>query len=102
MAKRDDFKIIAPSSNPHICYIPRNMERKIKYAKDKTGLSMYRILSESAGFALSKRENIQDFKNLLRVYGYKTIGEWAVVLLDEMYEKKDGVIPVPHKKEQEK
>lgn len=99
MAKRDDFKIIAPSSNPHICYIPRSMEKKIKYAKNKTGLSMYRILSESAGFSLSKKENIQDFKELLRAFGYKTIGEWAVVLLEEMYENKDGIIPVPHKKE---
>ena len=99
MAKRPDIKVHAPSSNPHICYIPRDMERKVKYAKDKTGLSLYRILSESAGFSLSSRESIQDFKTLLRAYGYKTIGEWAIVLLNSMYEKKDGKIPVPHQKE---
>lgn len=99
--KRSDIKVHAPYCNPHICYIPREMERKVKYAKDKTGLSLYRILSESAGFSLSSRESIQDFKTLLKEYGYKTVGEWAVVLLEEMCEKKDGVIPKPHKKEKE-
>lgn len=101
MAKRTDIKVNAPSSNPHICYIPRDMERRVKYAKDKTGLSLYRILSESAGFSLSKKENIQRFKDQLKELGYKTIGEWAVVLLEDMYNNKDGVIPAPYSKEKD-
>ena len=99
MAKRTDIKVNAPATNPHICYLPKEMERKIKYAKDKTGLSLYRILSESAGFPLSKKENIQCFKETLRELGYKTIGEWAVVLLEDIYISKDGSIPSPYKKE---
>ena len=71
--KTPDIKVNAPSSNPHICYIPREMERKVKYAKDKTGLSLYRILSESAGFSLSKKENIHRFKDQLKEFGYKNV-----------------------------
>lgn len=102
MKRSDDFKIMAPSTNPHICYIPKRLERKIKYAKDKTGLSVYRILSASAGFPLSNKENIHKFKQQLKELGYKTIGEWAVVLLEDMSNNKDGTIPTPYKKEQDK
>ena len=98
MAKRTDIKVIAPSSNPHICYIPREMERKIKYAKDKTGMSLYRILSASAGFPLSSRGNIQRFKQQLKDLGYKTIGEWAVIVINHMCENR-GAIPSPYQKE---
>ena len=102
MAKRTDIKVNAPATNPHICYLPKEFERKIKYAKDKTGLSLYRILSESAGFSLSRKESIQEFKKTLKEYGYKTIGEWAAVLLEDMYANKDGVIPAPYKKGEKK
>lgn len=98
MAK-NDIKVIAPSSNPHICYIPRSCEEQVKYVKEKTGKSMYRILCESAGVTLSTKEKIKQFKENLRKLGYRNIGEWAVELIDKLYYMKEITeIPKPTKR----
>ena len=102
MGKRNDIKVNAPASTPHVCYIPREYAQKVAYAKKKTGKSLYRILCVSAGESLSTKEDIYKFKNTLRSFGYKTIGEWAVVLLDVIYENHGETIPTPfHKKKED-
>ena len=99
MGKRNDIKVNAPATNPHICYIPREYGQRVTYAKRKTGKSLYRLLCTSIGQSLSTKEDIQKAKELLRTYGYKTIGEWAVVMLDGIVTSAGEEIPVPKKKE---
>lgn len=99
MRTKDNIKVIAPANNPHICYIPRGYEQKIAYIKKHTGQSLYRVLCASAGHALNTKEQIQDFKLHLKKLGYKTIGEWAICLIDTIYETKDfKQIPKPTQK----
>ena len=99
---KDKIKITAPASNPHICYIPKELEQKVKVLKKKTGLSLYRIICTSVGMSLSDKEKIKDCKQKLKELGYKNIGEWVVILINKMYdEKKYENIPEPFKKEKE-
>lgn len=96
---KTDIKVNAPSSNPHICYIPREYEDLVKSVKAQTGKSMYRLLCESAGTTLSTKEKIKQFKAKLKSFGYKNIGEWAVELLDILSESEDITnIPTPKKR----
>ena len=94
--KRDDIKVVAPAKNPHICYIPRSYEARVIRAKDKTHLSMYRMICESAGEVLSEKSKIHSFKKRLRLLGYKTIGEWVTEMIDRICEdEREYVSDIP-------
>ena len=100
MVSPNSIKIVAPANNPHICYIPRGYERTVAFVKRKTGMSMYGIICASAGYRLSSKEKIQEFKRTLKQLGYKTIGEWVTRMLDIMCETEEYThIPKPIKKE---
>jgi hypothetical protein len=97
---KDNIKVVAPANSPHICYIPRGYEKTVAFVKRKTGMSMYRIICASAGFSLSDKGKIQEFKRTLRQLGYKTIGDWVTRMLDIICETEDyRNIPKPIKKE---
>lgn len=98
--KTKDIKVVAPANSPHICYIPKDYDLKIALVKKHSGKSLYRLLCASAGHPLGTKEQIREFKDHLRTLGYKTIGEWAVVMLDTICESGDYKnIPKPTKKE---
>jgi hypothetical protein len=99
MRTKDNIKVVAPANNPHICYIPKAYEQKIAYVKRHTGKSLYRLLCASAGYSLGTKEQIATFKKHLKTLGYKTIGEWAMDMLDIIYNTKDFKdIPQPTQK----
>lgn len=98
--QKDKIKVTAPASNPHICYIPKELEQQVKAIKKKTGMSLYRIICTSVGITLSDKEKIKACKKKLKALGYKTIGEWVAILITKIYESKEYTeIPEPIKKE---
>lgn len=80
------IKISAPRENPHICYISREYETKIRDIKKETGMSLYTLLCNCSGYLLNEKENIKKFKEKVRKNGFKTIGEWAESLIDMLHE----------------
>ena len=80
------IKVSAPAHNPHICYIPEEYKDKIEFLKKASNMSLYRILCLNAGKPLKTTEQIHDFKQDLRKQGYRNIGDWAVKLIDTLYE----------------
>lgn len=99
-SSKDNIKVVAPANSPHICYIPRRYEKTVAFVKRKTGMSLYRIICDSAGYSLSDKDKIQTFKQSLRQLGYKNIGDWVTRMLDIICETEDYQnIPKPVKKE---
>lgn len=100
MSKKDSIKVVAPANSPHICYIPRGYEKTVAFIKRKSGMSLYRIICASAGYSLSDKDKIQQFKQELKKLGYKTIGDWVTHMLDIICKTEDYKnIPKPIKKE---
>lgn len=96
----DKIKVVAPATNPHICYISRELLPKVKAIKENTNRSLYGIICASAGTSLGSKENIHKFKKQLKSYGYKNIGEWVEELIDMMYTSGNyEEIPQPKKRE---
>lgn len=79
------IKIAVPKENPHICYISRDYEQKIKDLKKATGMSFYNLLCTCSGYLLNSKENIRKFKEETRKNGFKNIGEWAESLIDLLH-----------------
>lgn len=80
------IKVCAPAHNPHICYIPNTYKEKIDFLKKSTHMSLYRILCMNAKRPLKTTEQIHEFKQELRKSGYRNIGDWAVEIIDTLYE----------------
>ena len=99
MGNKNIIKVVAPLSNPHICYVPKEYEQKIAYVKKRTKMSLYKLICESAGRSLRTKEEIHKFKTDLKALGYKTIGDWVVCMIDYMYNNGCESIPKPIKKE---
>lgn len=85
----DKIKVSAPRQNPHICYIPKEYKPKIEYIKASTDLSLYQVLCKCSKRDLSTQEKIKSFKKHLKTKGYKTIGDWAVDLIEDLYNNPD-------------
>lgn len=83
----EKIKVVAPRNNPHICYIPKEWASKIQAIKISSGLSLYQILSLNANQPLDTTEHIKEFKKSIQKKGYKTIGDWAVVVINTMYDQ---------------
>ena len=95
----DKIKVVAPASNPHICYISSELSDRVKLVRVKTKKSLYKLICESAGHSLRIKEDIYAFKGRLKKLGYKTIGEWVEEMIIQMCSSEDFVnIPKPKKK----
>lgn len=79
------IKVSAPMVNPHICYISREYNQKIKDIKKETGMSLYNLLCVCSGYSLNSKDIILKFKKRIRKKGFKTIGEWAECLIDMLH-----------------
>lgn len=79
------IKISAPRENPHVCYISREYDQKIKDIKKATGMSLYNLLCTCSGYSLNSKETIKKFKEEVRKKGFKTIGEWAECLIELLH-----------------
>lgn len=96
----DKIKVVAPASNPHICYISRELESKVKSIKENTGKSLYGIICASAEMPLCSKEQIHKFKKHLKELGYRNIGEWVEELVNMLYESgEQRTVPKPTKRE---
>lgn len=84
--KKNKIKISAPRENPHICYIPEDRREAIAKIKEKTGMSLYRVLCTVSHRELRDKDTIHKFKSEVRKKGFKDIGEWATALVDLLYE----------------
>jgi hypothetical protein len=80
------IKVSAPRENPHICYIGREYESKVKEIRKATGMSLYNLLCSCSGYLLNEKENIRNFKEKLRKNGFKNIGDWAECLIDFLFD----------------
>ena len=95
----DKIKIVAPASNPHICYISSELSDRVKLVRARTRKSLYKLICESAGHSLRIKEDIHAFKGRLKKLGYKNIGEWVEEMIIQMCSSGDFVnIPKPKKR----
>lgn len=78
------IKIIAPATNPHICYVSKEFDDKIKYIKNRTKKSLYAIICASAGTPLNTKERIHEFKQRLKDLGWRNIGDWVENMITVM------------------
>lgn len=85
------IKIAAPRENPHICYIGRDYEQKIKDLRKATGMSFYNLLCTCSGYLLNSKENIRKFKEETRKNGFKNIGEWAECLVELLHQSIENI-----------
>jgi hypothetical protein len=85
------IKISAPRENPHICYVGRDYEQKIKDIKKETGMSLYTLLCTCSGYLLNEKESIKNFKDSVRKNGFRNIGEWAEALIDLLHESLENI-----------
>lgn len=85
------IKVSAPRENPHICYISREYEQRVKDIRRETGMSLYSLLCTCSGYSLSSKENIKKFKEKVRKNGFKNIGEWAESLIDMLHENLEDI-----------
>lgn len=85
------IKVSAPRENPHICYISREYEDKVKQIRKITGMSLYSLLCTCSGYLLNEKKNIRDFKEKLKKLGFKNIGEWAECLINFVFENLENL-----------
>ena len=85
------IKVSAPRENPHVCYLNREYEDKIKEIRAATGMSLYTLLCTASGKRLNEKESIKKFKEKVRKDGFRTIGEWAEALLDMLHAQLDHI-----------
>lgn len=84
------FKVNSPSL--HICYIDENYRDKLEYIKNRTGLTVYKILCMSIGTELDTKEKVIKLRKRLKEYKFKNIGNFYEKLIDYLYnyaQKKD-------------
>ena len=85
------IKVSVPRENPHVCYISRDYQQKVKDIREVTGMSLYNLLCVCSGSTLKDKASIKKFKDKVRKDGFKNIGDWAEDLISLLHSQLDSI-----------